>query len=53
MWSGLRHLGVFWNGGNALQFLTTFLLRVPPPEMQEESRESFPDEAVKGTLILS
>ena len=36
-----------------LEFLSTFLLRVPPFEMRQERQESFPDEAGKGTLILS
>ena len=31
----------------------TFLLRVPPLEVRRECRESFPDEAGKGTLISS
>ena len=34
-----------------LEFLSTFLWQAPPLEMQWEPRESFPDEAKKGTLI--
>ena len=36
-----------------LEFLLTFMLRVPPLEMRRECRESFPDEAGKGTLLSS
>ena len=36
-----------------LEFLLTFLLRVPPPEMQWKRQETFPNEAGKGTLISS
>ena len=51
--SGLRYLGVFWNGGSTLEFLSNILLRVPPPEMRQERWASFPVEAGKGTLISS
>ena len=36
-----------------LKFLSTFLLRAPPLEMQRELWESFPNEAGKRTLISS
>ena len=36
-----------------LEFLSTFLLTAPPLEMRRERRESFPEEAGKGTLISS
>ena len=36
-----------------LKFLSTFLLRAPPPEMRQERRESFPNQTGKGTLISS
>ena len=35
------------------EFLWTFLLRAPPPEMRRERRQSFPQRSRKGTLILS
>ena len=34
-----------------LEFLSTFKLRPPPLEVRRESRDSFPDEAGKWTLI--
>ena len=37
--------------GTTLEFLSPFLLRAPPLEMRREWRESFPDEAGKGSLI--
>ena len=43
--------GVPWNCGKTLEFLSPFLLRAPPLEMRRERRESFPDEAGKGSLI--
>ena len=36
-----------------MEFLSTFLWRAPPLEMQRECRESFADEAGKGTLTSS
>ena len=51
--SGLRHLGDFGMVARPLEFLSTFLLRAPPLEMRREPQESFPNEAGKGTLILS
>ena len=51
--NGLRHLGDSWNGGTTLEFLSTFLWRAPPLEMRRERRELFPDQAGKGSLILS
>ena len=35
-----------------LEFLSTFKLRPPPFEVRWECRDSFPDEAGQGTLIL-
>ena len=34
-----------------LEFLSTFILRAPLLEVRRERRDSFPDEAGKGTLI--
>ena len=53
LWNGLRHLGVPWNCGTTLGFLSPLLLRRPPLEMGRESREFFPDEAGKESLISS
>ena len=53
LWSGMRHLGDFWNGGRLLEFLSTFMLRVPLLEMRRECWESFPDKVGIGTLISS
>ena len=50
-WNGLRHLGDSGNAGTILEFLSPFLVRAPPLEMRRERRESFPDEAGKGSLI--
>ena len=36
-----------------LEFLSSFLWRAPPLEMRRERRESFLDEAGKGTLTSS
>ena len=52
-WNGLRHLGDSGNGGTTLQFLSPFLWRVPPLEMQREHREFFPEHAGKGSLLSS
>ena len=45
--------GVPWNCGKTLEFLSPFLLRAPLLEMRRESREFFPDEAGKESLISS
>ena len=45
--------GDYWNGGTTLEFLSSFLLRAPPLKMRQERRDFFPDEAGKGSLILS
>ena len=52
-WNGLRHLGDSGNGGTTLEFLSPFLWRAPPLEMQRERRELFPDHAGKGSLLSS
>ena len=52
-WNGLRHLGDSGNGGTTLEFLSNFLWRAPPLEMQRERREFFPDHAGKGSLLSS
>ena len=52
-WNGLRYLGDSGNGGTTLEFLSPFLWRAPPLEMRRESREIFPDEAGKESLISS
>ena len=41
------------NGGTTLEFLSPFLWRAPPLEMQRERREFFPDHAGKGSLLSS
>ena len=51
--NGLRHLGVSWNGGTTLQFLSPFLWRAPLLEMRWECREFFPEQVGKGSLISS
>ena len=38
------------NGGTTLEFLSPFLWRALPLEMQRERREFFPDHAGKGSL---
>ena len=50
---GLTHLGVSWNGGTTLEFLSPFLWRAPPLEMRLECREFSPYETVKGSLTSS
>ena len=45
--NGLRQLGHSGNGGQTLEFLSTFLWRAPPLEMRRERREFFPDHAGK------
>ena len=52
-WNGLRHLGDSGNGGTTLEFLSPFLWRAPPLEMQQEPREFFPDHVGKGSLLSS
>ena len=52
-WNGRRHLGDSGNGGTTLEFLSPFLWRAPPLEMQRERREFFPDHAGKGSLLSS
>ena len=42
-----------WECGTTLEFLSPFLLKVPPREMRWKRREFFPDEAWKGSLISS
>ena len=49
-WNGQRHLGDSGNGGTTLEFLSPFLWRAPPLEMQRERREFFPDHAGTGSL---
>ena len=41
------------NGGTTLEFLSPFLWRAPPLEMQRECREFFPDNTGKGSLLSS
>ena len=45
--------GGLWEWGLILEFLSCFLWRVPPLEMQRERREFFPDHAGKGSLLSS
>ena len=45
--------GGLWVGGTTLEFLSPFLWRAPPLEMRREHRESFPDNAGKGSLLSS
>ena len=52
-WNGLRHLRDSANGGTTLEFLSPFLWRAPPLEMRRERWEFIPDQAGKGSLILS
>ena len=44
-------IGAFGLVAQPVEFLSTFKLRLPPLEAQWEHRDSFPDEAGKGTLI--
>ena len=46
-------LGSFGMVARPLEFLSTFMLRVPPLEMRRECWESFPDKVGIGTLISS
>ena len=41
------------NGGTTLEFLSPFLWRAPPLEMQRERREFFPDHAGTGSRLSS
>ena len=43
--------GGLWECGTILEFLSPFLWRAPPLEMQRERREFFPDNAGKGSLL--
>ena len=52
-WNGRRHLGDSGNGGTTLEFLSPFLWRAPPLEIQQENRDFFPDHAGKGSLPSS
>ena len=52
-WNGLRHLGNSRNGGTTLEFLSPFLWRAPPLEMQRERGEFLPLHAGKGSLLWS
>ena len=45
--------GTFEIVAQLLEFLSTFLLRVPPLEMPQERQESIPDKVGKGTVISS
>ena len=45
--------GGLWDCGTTLEFLSPFLWRAPPLEMRRESREFFPEEAGKESLISS
>ena len=45
--------GGLWECGTILEFLSPFLWRAPPVEMQRERREFFPDHAGKGSLPSS
>ena len=40
--------GGLWECGTTLEFLSPFLWRAPPLEMQRERRDFFPDHAGKG-----
>ena len=46
-------MGDSGNGGTTLEFLSPFLWRAPPLEMQRERREFFPHHAEKGSLLSS
>ena len=48
-----RHLGDSGNGGPTLEFLSPFLWRAPPLDMRRESREFFPEQAGKVSLLSS
>ena len=45
--------GRLWECGTTLEFLLPFLWRAPPLEMRRERRESFPEHALKGSLLSS
>ena len=53
LWNELTTLGDSWNGSTTLDFPSPFLWKAAPLEMGRESQEFFPDEAGKGSLILS
>ena len=42
-----------WECGTTMEFLLPFLWRAPPLEMRRERRESFPEHALKGSLLSS
>ena len=48
-----KKFGVSGNGDTTLEFLSPFLWRAPPHEMQREHWEFFPDHAGKGFLLSS
>ena len=52
-WSGLRRSVHIGNGGTTPGVPLDFPVESASSEMRQESRESFPDEAGKGTLISS
>ena len=52
-WNELKHLGDSGNGGTTLEFLSPFLWRAPPLEMQPERWEYLTDHAGKGSLLSS
>ena len=49
----LRYLVDSGNGGTTLEFLSPFLWRAPPREMQPERWEYLTDHAGKGSLLSS
>ena len=46
-------LGVSWNGGTTLEFLSPFLWRAPPLEMRRKRWEFFPEHAGIESLLSS
>ena len=50
-WNGLRHLGDSGYGGSTLDFLSPFLWRAPPLDMQRKCLEFFPEHAGKGSHL--
>ena len=45
--------GGLWEWGTTLEFLSPFLWRAPPLEMQRERRKFVPNPAGKGSLLSS
>ena len=43
--------GGLWECGTILEFLSPFLWRAPPLEMQRELREFFPNNTGKGSIL--